>query len=46
MTGKTKYDLDRGNHVVYSLHYLILPVFAIVRDRTPGGDCRQYAGTK
>ena len=24
MTGKTKYDLDRGNHVVYSLHYHII----------------------
>ena len=26
MTGKTKYDLDRGNHVVYSLHYHIIIV--------------------
>ena len=24
MAGKTKYDLDRGNHVVYSLHYHII----------------------
>ena len=24
MVGKTKYDLDRGNHVVYSLHYHII----------------------
>ena len=24
MSGKTKYDLDRGNHVVYSLHYHII----------------------
>ena len=24
MTGKTKYDLDRGNRVVYSLHYHII----------------------
>ena len=51
MTGKTKYDLDRGNHVVYSLHYHIIFVIkyrrkALYNDRLTLGEMGKLSMTK